>query len=312
MDNNVAFSFVMPAYKGVFLYKAINSILNQTYQNFELIIINDASPYDITGIVNVFQDSRIRYIVNETNKGGKDLVSNWNHCIKFARNEYIILATDDDMFEPTFLEKASTLIKKYPSIDIIRSGVKKIDEHDILLDHEFPLKEFLTGREFTLYYAKGGTISCVSNYVFKKDSLIKNGGFIPFPRAHYSDDATALALAKNGIACISTNEMSFRVSNINLSNQANLNVVKDQIKATKLYMTWFLNHIAILNIKENDFFERACYGGFKNKYICMICVLISKIPISKLWFIYKTIFNNEHLFKKEKIKIIIYYILEKF
>ena len=115
MDNNVAFSFVMPAYKGQFLYKAINSILSQTYQNFELIIINDASPYDIPGIINVFQDSRIRYKVNETNIGRKDLVSNWNHCIKFARNEYIILATDDDMFEPTFLEKASTLIKKYPS-----------------------------------------------------------------------------------------------------------------------------------------------------------------------------------------------------
>ncbi len=100
------------------------------------------------------------------------------------------------MFEPTFLEKTSALIKKYPSIDIIRSGVKKTDEHDLLLDHEFPLKEFMTGREFTLFYAKGGTISCVSNYIFKKDALIRNGGFIPFPRAHCSDDATALALAK--------------------------------------------------------------------------------------------------------------------
>ena len=54
MDNNVAFSFVMPAYKGEFLYKAIYSILNQSYQNFELIIINDASPYDITGVVKIF------------------------------------------------------------------------------------------------------------------------------------------------------------------------------------------------------------------------------------------------------------------
>lgn len=311
MDNNVAFSFVMPAFKGAFLYKAINSILNQTYQNFELIIINDASPYDITGIVKVFQDSRIRYKVNETNLGGKDLVSNWNHCIKFARNEYIILATDDDMFEPTFLEKASTLIKKYPSIDIIRSGVKKIDEHDILLDHEFPLKEFMTGREFTLYYAKGGTISCISNYIFKKDSLIRNGGFIPFPRAHYSDDATALALAKNGIACIPTNEMSFRVSSINLSNCSDLYIVKEQLKATEQYMSWYLDYIKTLDTSPGDFFERACYGGYKERYIVMIEKLINKIPFYKFYLSLKTILTIKFLFGRERLKLIATSIINK-
>ena len=117
-------------------------------------------------------------IINETNIGEKDLVSNWNHCLRFARKEYIILATDDDMLSLHSLKKTSTLIKKYPSIGIIRSGVK--NEYDILLDYEFSLKEFMTGREFSLYYAKGGTISCVSNYIFNKDPQISNGGLYPF------------------------------------------------------------------------------------------------------------------------------------
>ena len=218
MDKNTAFSFVMPAYKKRFLYKAIDSILKQNYQDYELIIVNDASPEGLEDVIQQFHDERIRYEINHINIGRHDLIANWNHCIQFANNEYIILASDDDMFETDFLSKASMLISKYPKVDIIRSGVKKIDEHDKILDYEFPMKEYMTSREYTLSYAKGMTISCVSNYVFKKKALNNIGGFIPFPHAHYSDDATVLTLTLNGIACISTNEMNFRMSKSNLSN----------------------------------------------------------------------------------------------
>ena len=241
MDNNVAFSFVMPAYKKQFLYKAINSILKQSYRNFELIIVNDASPEDLESVVTQFQDHRIHYEVNSKNIGGNNLVTNWNHCIQFAHNDYVILATDDDEFEPEFLQGALDLIDKYPEVDLIRSGVKKIDENGKILDIEFTLKEYMTAREFTLFYAKGGTISCISNYIFRKAALDKNNGFISFPRAHYSDDATALALARNGVACIHMNNFRFRVSRINLSNLNNLEIVKEQLEATISYMDGFLS-----------------------------------------------------------------------
>lgn len=98
----IKYSFVLPAYKTGFIKEAIDSILEQTYKDFELIIINDASPEDLNSIVNTYCDERIRYYVNEKNVGGKDLVSQWNHCLQYAVGEYVILASDDDVYFPLY------------------------------------------------------------------------------------------------------------------------------------------------------------------------------------------------------------------
>ena len=299
-----SFSFVMPAYKAEYLSKAINSVLNQDYNNFELIIVNDASPENLKEIVKGFQDNRIRYNENTQNIGGKNLIKNWNYCVSMAENDYIILATDDDMFETDYLSNAVQLIDKYPEVNLIRSGVKKIDEHENIIDFEFPLKELMTAKEFILYYAKGGTISCVSNYIIKRTSLKSLGGFIPFPRAHYSDDATALALSKNGVACMQTNSFKFRVSDINLSNRNDIAIVKEQLEATEQYMGWYLSHIKDIGIISGSFFEKACYGGYKFRYLAMIENLTSKIPITKIHIAIHYILHNKYLFGKEKLKML--------
>ena len=103
-------------------------------------------------------------------------MANWNHCIHFAKNDYLILATDDDFYEPVYLSEAVRLIEKYPNTNLIRSGVKKIDENDKLLDIELPLKEYMLCWEFALCWAKDHMISCVSNYIFQKDALLSKGG----------------------------------------------------------------------------------------------------------------------------------------
>lgn len=108
------YSFVLPAYKAAFLRESIDSILNQTYKDFELIIVNDAPPEDLTSIVNCYQDERIQYYVNEKNVGGTDLVAQWNHCITYAIGEYLILASDDDVYHPDYLGKMEVLLYKVP------------------------------------------------------------------------------------------------------------------------------------------------------------------------------------------------------
>ena len=311
MDETINFSFIMPAYKAKFLYQVIESILNQSYRHLELIVVNDASPEKLKEIVDQFSDNRIKYIENEKNIGGIDLVANWNHCINYANNDYIILATDDDSFEPDFLYEAVKLIKKYPNINLIRSGVKKFSNNNKIVDIEFPLKEFMTSREFTLCWAKDHMISCVSNYIFKRKKIIEIGGFISFPLAHFSDDATALAIAENGVANIPKNCMNFRVSEINLSNNEDYRIAIKQIKATDEFMSWFFAHVKLLDVNKGDFFERACYGGCKNKCMTIIEKLVVKIPFSKFHILLKTILSIKNSFKNEKAMLLLYYLINK-
>ena len=75
------FSITIPAYKAAFLPEAIESCLAQTYSDFELIVVDDASPEDIAGIVHRYEDRRIKYYRNEHNYGAINVVENWNRCL---------------------------------------------------------------------------------------------------------------------------------------------------------------------------------------------------------------------------------------
>ena len=63
------FSILIPAYKSKYLKECIHSILAQTYSNYEIIIVDDASPEDLKTIVNGFVDGRVHYYRNEKNYG---------------------------------------------------------------------------------------------------------------------------------------------------------------------------------------------------------------------------------------------------
>ena len=85
------YSIGIPAYKGKFLFKCIESILKQDYADFELIIVNDASPEDLYSIVRQFDDPRIRYFKNDKNCGAENVVDNWNICLSYAVGDYFVL-----------------------------------------------------------------------------------------------------------------------------------------------------------------------------------------------------------------------------
>lgn len=302
----------MPAYKRKYIEEAINSIINQTYKEFELIIVDDASPENIKEVADQFQDPRIHYNRNEKNIGGSNLVANWNNCIKFAHYDFIILATDDDVFDTNYLSDAVSMLTKYPQANIIRTGVKIIDQSGIIRDYEYPLKEFMSCKDFTLLWAKGGLHSCISNYIFRKDTLIENGGFIDFPHGHYSDDATVLSLSTNGIVCVPNDNFNFRISSISLSYSTDLNVALSQIEATELFMSWYINHLQqTYGNPQNCIIKDNSYEFYRARYKSMISILLSKIPLCDFYRIIQILYSAPYLFKKEKIQLIINYFFSK-
>lgn len=237
---NMKYSFVLPAYKARFLKEALDSILNQTYKDFELIIVNDASPENLDVIVNSYDDSRIRYYVNKENIGGKDLVAQWNHCLEYANGEYVILASDDDVYFPHYLEKMDVLVCKYPNVNVFRPRVQRINNQGNIIHVESYTKEYITCLEFAYAWTNGYIISGIPFYLFNKNALQEIGGFVNFPLAWYSDDATVLSMMENGIAISDEILFSFRHSGESITTRCNdSNTLKQKLDGTDLFYEWY-------------------------------------------------------------------------
>ncbi|MCK5306492.1 MAG: glycosyltransferase [Candidatus Omnitrophica bacterium] len=94
MNCTPVVSVIIPTYnRAEFLPRAINSVLNQTFKDFELIIVDDGSTEDIKSVVNAFNDNRMRYIRHNIPRGA---ASARNTGIKYANNDFLAFLDDDD------------------------------------------------------------------------------------------------------------------------------------------------------------------------------------------------------------------------
>jgi len=220
MQNiNPKFSFVLPAWKGRFLKEAITSLLKQSFKDFELIVVDDCSPEPIQEIVDSFHDNRVSYKRNSENIGGSNLVRQWNHCLEFAKGDYVVLATDDDLYEPDFLSTFVPLVAKYPKVDLFRARIIQADANGQIKAIDACYKEFLTRDEF-VYHMLHGMRGGIPHYIFKREVLVRKGGFVDFPKAWGSDDATAIMMAENGVVNSQEHLVRFRWSDINISGNS--------------------------------------------------------------------------------------------
>lgn len=250
------YSFVLPAYKATFLRESIDSILNQTYNDFELIIVNDASPEDLTSIVNSYDDERIQYYINEKNIGGTDLVAQWNHCIEYAKGEYLILASDDDLYHSDYLEKMDVLVGKYPHVNVFRSRVQHMNADRSITGESELLDEYLSYVDYLYVRCKGDVSSGLQYHIFKREELISIGGFVNFPSAWTSDDATVIKLAKNGVVSHNKALFAFRTSGLNISSKINdPKMLRDKLIAIDKYYRWYRQVLHELELVEKDKIE---------------------------------------------------------
>ena len=101
--NNDLVSIIMPSYNtGGYIKNSIESVLAQTYENWELIIVDDCSTDDTDGIVGQFSDKRIRYLKNKKNSGA---AISRNYALREAKGRWIAFLDSDDLWLPEKLEK---------------------------------------------------------------------------------------------------------------------------------------------------------------------------------------------------------------
>lgn len=169
-------TIAIPTYNRANLYlrQAIESAVNQTYSNIEIIISNNCSTDNTEMVVKDFTDPRIRYFRQEKNIGGNN---NFNFCLEQAKGEYFLLLMDDDLIDRDFIETCWKSIDCNGNAGIIRTGTRIIDSQGKII-HEYPnmvgglsLDEFFKG-----WFANKTTLYICST-LFNTIRLKEFGGF---------------------------------------------------------------------------------------------------------------------------------------
>lgn len=197
MQNDLV-SVVMPAYNAEkYIAFAVDSVLNQTYGNTELIVVNDCSEDRTAEIISGFmeKDSRVRLITLSGNKG---VAEARNRGITEARGKWIAFLDSDDAWDREKLDK-QLLLAERKNADFLFTGSAFMDERGA------PLKSFLNVPEETGYreLLKQNIISC-SSVLIKRD-LILNYPMDAGKNMH-EDFAVWLQILKTGKKAYGVNE----------------------------------------------------------------------------------------------------------
>ena len=128
----------MPVFNGAkFLNDAIDSILDQTYTNFEFIIVDDKSTDSSLKIIKSYSDKRIKVLKNRTNSG---VAFSLNKALKVAKGKYIARMDADDISYPTRIEKQIKFLDKNPNIIAVGTQVKIINnDNQIIGTRHYPV-----------------------------------------------------------------------------------------------------------------------------------------------------------------------------
>lgn len=238
----MTFTIAVPTYKVRYLKECIDSVLAQTYSNFEVVIVNDASPEDLDSVVSQFHDDRIRYFKNEKNFGAVNVVGNWNRCLEYAKGDYIICMGDDDKLLPTCLENYAKLIEKYPDVDVLHTRTQMIDENSEV----FKLQGYRPEWESVyslIYWRWQGRLQYIGDFLYKISTLRKNGGFFNLPCAWGSDDISAVIAAKeHGIINMQEYGFQYRINRYTISNTSSFE--RNKCQANKQQKEWYRQFLA--------------------------------------------------------------------
>lgn len=182
MNKSSLVSIILATYnRSKYISKAIESVLNQSYRDFELVIIDDASTDKTSEVLNSYNDSRIKIISNKNNLG---FVKSLNKGIKYAKGKYIARIDDDDFWpDSSKLKKQVGFLEDNPEYALVGCGIIRVDSQGkeikryLLPEKDEDIREIML---ITSPFVHMGT-------VFRKKAWDLVGGYDE--KLHFSQDS---------------------------------------------------------------------------------------------------------------------------
>lgn len=236
------YTIAIPAYKIDYLKECIESVLNQTIHDFELIIVDDASPYPIHDIVSKFNDSRITYFRNETNSGAVNIVDNWNRCLSLAHGEYFCLMGDDDILGEDYLAEIDRISQLYPNVSVIHGRTAEINEKTEKTKVYEAWPEWQSVYDLIWHRISRLRVTFISDFTFRTETLRQCGGFYKLPLAWASDDISVYQAAENhGIAATNKIIFYYRRHCTSITSSGSTEIKLQAISEEFMWLTQFIN-----------------------------------------------------------------------
>jgi glycosyltransferase involved in cell wall biosynthesis len=273
MINKLA--IVIPAYKSTFFDTALSSIASQTNKNFTLYIGDDNSPDDLLEVVNKYKSNlSIVYKRFEENLGSTSIVSHWNRCVSMTDTEdWIWLFSDDDIMGEDCVDSFYTVVEQTNTkYDLYRFNCSVINEGGSTVSPKSQYPKLQTSYEFLHSRLTYRYHSYIVNCIFSKRVYFKHNGFVNFPGAWASDDATWVLFGQEKqIFTVERGEIQWRHSSVNISgNTNNLLYRRKKYDGTEQFIKWIYNWAKQNKIGLDDnlvirwFFTMLKLLGFKN------------------------------------------------
>jgi len=296
-------SIVIPNYNHEpFLRSRLESVFSQTYQNFEVILLDDCSTDNSVQLLQTYANHPkvSHFIVNETNSGS--LFRQWEKGIELAKGEYVWIAESDDFCEVNFLEKITKILN--PSVAIAYCNsiivdskgdiIKKNDWLKKLNKSKWSENHIENGKEdLNKYLRFQNMMSNASAVIFKRKAALE----VKIPKEYYfcGDWFYWCALAKKGnIAFLSLYLNYFRRHETTTRSTKDFQV---EVKRFKEYISIISEHSSIafrvLNIRKyewiiDDWIQKTSqFGKYK--------LLSAPFPVELYVLLYFRIFQNKFI-----------------
>ena len=238
MQKQIA--IIIPAFTADFLKEALESIEKQTDKRFQVYIGDDESPDDLWSITKQFsQKNGWIYHRFDQNLGKSNLVAHWNRCVELSSEPWIWLFSDDDVMSEDCISTFYSNQSQFPQQQIFRFSFSIIDQNSQVKASPSDNWYELSGFDFGRLRFERKILSSAVEFIFTRKAYNDNNGFIEFPSAWCSDDASWIAFAESGsIRKFDKGNVFWRLSGTNISSQAGP-YIKIKLKAALAFIVWF-------------------------------------------------------------------------
>lgn len=248
MNNLLA--IIIPAYKGEYLDKTLNSLSRQTDQRFTLYIGDDNSPYPLKDIIDQYSNQLdIVYHRFDNNLGHTNLIHHWERCIEMMNNEpYFCMFSDDDLMDPLCVSSFYQTLGKGTDCDVYHFNIDLINAEDKIIKHCTPFPSWISSEDFLRKLYTYQIDARMPEFIFRTEHFKKAGGFINFDLAYRSDNATVVACAHHkGICTFSNGRVFWRDSGTNLSASKQTELRVRRTQASIHFFEWLQQYYQKMN-----------------------------------------------------------------